>query len=51
MLIVLLLTTYSAVSVAVPSRVNSIEVFLPETVDNVAVNVTSVVEFSPLLLG
>jgi hypothetical protein len=50
MLIVLLLTTYSAVS-AVPSRVNSIEVFLPETVDNVAVNVTSVVEFSQFLLG
>jgi hypothetical protein len=50
MLIVLLLTTYSAVSVAVvPSRVNSIEVFLPETVDNVAVNVTSVVEFSAFL--
>jgi hypothetical protein len=49
MLIVLLLTTYSAVSVAVLQ--GKFYRSVAETVDNVAVNVTSVVEFSQFLLG
>jgi len=46
--IFLLLTVYSSVSTAVPSRLNSIVISLAETFDNIALSITSFSEFSTI---